>query len=115
MLLGQLNRDLMRLLLIPLSLASAALVTAEAAFTAPEVPTYTFPEKSITSGSKKDLCKKYRLLFLEVLHESLACSEDLGIPPEEEEHCARVSALLKEYSQLHSKYCYDEDWETITL
>ena len=105
----------MKFFLIPIILVATSLFTVGASITFPKVQIIEFEEKVITSGNKKQLCDKYHLLFMEVLHQSLECSEDLAITPKEEERCSKLLKLLDDYSRLRSKYCYDEDWVEIIL
>ena len=105
----------MKSIIIPAILAALSLVTVGASITFPKVQFIEFEEKVITSGTKKELCDKYHLLFMEALHLSLECSEDKEITPRDEERCANLVKLLSDYSKLRSKYCYDEDWVEITL
>ena len=105
----------MKFILIPTILVALSLLTVGATITFPKVQVIEFKEVVITSGNKKQLCDKYHQLFMEVLHESLSCSEDLAITPKEEERCAKLLKLLDDYSRLRSKYCYDEEWNIITL
>lgn len=105
----------MKFILIPVVLVALSLVTVGASITFPKVQFITFEEAVITTGTKKQLCDKYHNLFMEVLHEGIACSEDLVIDPKREEKCAKLLKLLDDYSRLRSKYCYDEDWDTIKL
>ena len=105
----------MKLILIPAMLVALSLVTVGASITFPKVEVIEFEEMIITAGNKKQLCDKYHQLFMEVLHESLSCSEDLVIDPDDEEKCSKLLKLLDDYSRLRSKYCYDEDWVELTL
>lgn len=61
-----------------------------------------------------DKCVKYTDLFMEVLHESIECSEDFARSPKEEEKCEKLYKQLDEYSQLRLIYCYDE-WQNYEL
>lgn len=105
----------MKFILIPVILVALSLLTVGATITFPKIQVIEFEEVVITTGTKKQLCDKYHQLFMEVLHESIACSEDLAITPKEEERCAKVLKLLDDYSRLRSKYCYDEEWDEIKL
>ncbi len=105
----------MKFIIIPLALVILSLVTVGASITFPRIQVLEFAEVEITAGNKKQLCDKYHTLFMEVLHESLECSEDLAITPKREERCARILKLLDDYSRLRSKYCYGEEWESIKL
>ena len=105
----------MKFILIPITLVVLSLFTVGATIIFPKIQVIEFEEMVITAGTKKQLCDKYHQLFMEVLHESLACSEDLAITPKEEERCSKLLKLLDDYSRLRSKYCYDEEWAEITL
>jgi len=105
----------MKFILIPVTLVFLSLATVGASITFPKIQFITFEEVVLDSGGRKKLCDKYHNLFMEVLHEGLACSEDLAIDPKEEEKCAKLLKLLDDYSRLRSKYCYDEDWDEIIL
>ena len=105
----------MKFLLIPFLFLSVSLLTVGATITFPKVQVIEFDELVISTGTKKQLCDKYHRLFMEALHDSLECSEDLDILPKDEERCSRLLKLLDDYSRLRSMYCYDEDWGEITL
>ena len=105
----------MKFIIIPAMLVALSLVTVGASITFPRVEILEFEEMVITAGNKEQLCNKYHQLFMEVLHESLSCSEDLAITPKDEERCSKLLKLLDDYSRLRSKYCYYEDWVEITL
>jgi hypothetical protein len=105
----------MKYILIPLVFVALSLFTVGATITFPKIQVIEFEEVVLKSGSKKQLCDKYHNLFMEMLHESLTCSEDREITPKDEERCSLVMRLLEDYSRLRSKYCYDEDWDEIKL
>ena len=105
----------MKILLIPSLLVALSLAVVGASVSIPRMQILEFEEFTITSGSKKQLCDKYHELFMKVLHESLYCSEDVAITPEQEERCTQLLKLLNDYSRLRSKYCYSEDWEEMHL
>ncbi len=75
----------------------------------PKMEQITFEDYYITVGSRKKLCEKYHILFMNLLHESLECSEDYGGRPTKGEFCTNLSRLLTTYSRLRSKYCYGDD------
>ena len=51
---------------------------------------------------------------MEVLHESIECTEDFARTPKEEERCEKLYKLLDEYAQLRLIHCYDE-WQNHEL
>ena len=104
----------MKFILVPALLIALSLVIVGASITFPKLQVIEFEEVVITAGSKEQLCAKYHQLFMQLLHDSLECSEDSGIPPEKEEKCSKLLKLLGDYSRLRSKYCYAE-WDVIEL
>lgn len=67
----------------------------------------------ITATPEKDLCKKYNTLFLNVLHQSLECSDSLDSEVYRYEECEELSRLVKEFGRLRSHYCYGEESATL--
>lgn len=63
----------------------------------------------ITATPEKDLCKKYNTLFLNVLHQSLECTDSLDSEGYRYEECEELSRLVKEFGRLRSHYCYGEE------
>lgn len=93
----------------PIILALIAVHLTGAMFTVPSVQHVEMPELVIQAPSREVLCKKYDRLFMDLLHKSLACSEDYFSEPAKEERCLLLSRRLREVDRLRSIYCYGED------
>ncbi len=97
--------------LIISTMVTFSIFTVGGSISFPRVQMLEFDAVVIKVTTRKLKCDKYHKLFMELLHESLDCSEDSAGKPSESERCLKLSKLLSEYSRLRSKYCYGEDGE----
>lgn len=95
----------MRHVILALILVTLSVVATGSTIAFPRVQYIEFETPMVIQGS---LCEKYDRLFMEAMHKSLECSEDLSPPPSKYEKCERLSRQLTEYSCLRSRYCYGE-------
>ena len=99
----------MRTLLFISFMGMLTLYSTEAKLVFPKMQMIEFAEYPITSGTRKELCDKYNILFMEALHQSLECTEDGVIDESKQEYCRALTTRLREYSILRSMYCYEEN------
>ena len=104
----------MRIVILAAILVYVSVVSTGATLVVPNIEFIEFIEPIVISTpDKQSLCKKYDILFLDVLHKSLECTEQYGPAPYMNNRCEKLRSLLGEYSRLRSYYCYGEHEEEI--
>lgn len=101
--------DIIKTLLFSTTLVVFSVFSVGGVIHIPKIELIEFDEMVINVGSREDQCEKYHKLFMELLHESLECSEDYAGTPKQSDHCLKLSRLLSNYSILRSKYCYGDE------
>ena len=102
----------MRHIILAMTLVGLSVAATGSTIKFPRIQHIEFEEPLVIKREDDaTLCKKYNRLFLDVLHKSLECSEDYGVPPHKYDECEELSRLLAEYSHLRSYYCYGEQEE----